>query len=327
VASLGKSNAKGSGKRTIRGEPGIAMLGATGSGKSTFLGALQIALLKQEKEWRIWCRDPASRRALVEMNTALTSEGRFPLPTTGIDTFDWILGGNRARTERSGRFGSRSVEESLELTLKLTDPTGELARPDQAGLQPREQLVDHVAKSRGILYMFDPIREFSRGDAYDKTYSLLMDLIAAVADDPDFDGRLPHHVAVCVTKFDEPRVFKTAESLRMLVWDEHDPLGFPRVHGSDARALMHSLCKVSRNGTGEVVPQLLEQYFHPDRISYFVTSAIGFMVNKRTRLFDVQDTENVYRIESGESLVRGPVNPINVVEPILWLVEQMALHA
>jgi hypothetical protein len=175
--------------------------------------------------------------------------------------------------------------------------------------------------------MFDPIREFTRGDAYDKTYSLLMDLIAAVADAPDFDGRLPHHVAVCVTKFDDPRVFKTAESLRMLVWDEHDPLGFPRVHSSDARSLMHSLCKVSRNGTGEVVPQLLEQYFHPDRISYFVTSAVGFMLSKRTRMFDVQDTENVYRIESGESLVRGPVNPINVVEPVLWLVEQLTLDA
>ena len=215
----------------------------------------------------------------------------------------------------------------MELALKLTDPTGELSRPDQVGLQPREQLVDHVAKSRGILYMFDPIREFNRGDAYDKTYSLLMDLIAAVAEDPDFDGRLPHHVAVCVTKFDDPRVFKTAESLGMLVWDEHDPLGFPRVHDSDARDLMHSLCKVSRNGTGEVVPQLLEQYFHPDRISYFVTSAVGFMLNKRTRVFDVQDTENVYRIESGESLVRGPVNPINVVEPMLWLVRQMALNA
>ena len=327
MASRAKSNSRASGTRTYRGEPGIAMLGATGSGKSTFLGALQIALLKQEQQWRIWCRDPASRRVLVEMSTALTSEGKFPLPTTGIDTFGWILGGTRARTERSGRFGSRSVEESLELTLNLTDPTGELARPDQIGLQPREQLVDHVARSRGIVYMFDPIREFTRGDAYDKTYSLLMDLMGAVADAPDFDGRLPHHVAVCVTKFDDPRVYKTAESLRMLVWDEHDPLGFPRVHGSDARSLMHSLCKVSRNGTGEVVPQLLEQYFHPDRISYFVTSAVGFMVSKRTRMFDGQDTENVYRIESGESLVRGPVNPVNVVEPMLWLVDQLTQDA
>jgi energy-coupling factor transporter ATP-binding protein EcfA2 len=328
VVSFGKKSRKDSGKRPIyRSEPGIAMLGATGSGKSTFLGALQIALLKQHGDWRVWCRDPASRRALVEMNTALTSEGKFPLTTMGIDIFDWILSGKMERAERSGRFSNRSLEENVELSLKLTDPTGELSRPDQAGLQPREQLVEHVAKSRGILYMFDPIREFNRGDAYDKTYSLLMDLIAAVAEDPDFDGRLPHHVAVCVTKLDEPRVFKTAESLGMLVWDEHDPLGFPRVHDSDARALMHSLCKVSRNGSGEVVPQLLEQYFRPERISYFVTSAVGFMINKRTRMFDVQDTENVYRIESGESLVRGPVNPINVVEPILWLVRHTALNA
>jgi energy-coupling factor transporter ATP-binding protein EcfA2 len=323
-----KVNTKASGATIHRGEPGIAMLGATGSGKSTFLGALQIALLKQDKQWRVWCRDPASRRALVDMNTALTSEGRFPLTTIGIDVFDWILSGRIARTERNGRFSApRSVEENVELTLKLTDPSGELSRPDHADLQPREQLVDHVVKSRGILYMFDPVREFSRGDAYEKTYSLLMDLMAAGSSDPDFDGRLPHHVAVCVTKFDEPRVFKTAESLRMLVWDEHDPLGFPRVHESDARALMHSLCKVSRNGTGEVVPHLLEQYFHPERIGYFVTSAVGFMLNRRTRTFDIQDTENVYRIESGESVVRGPVNPVNVVEPILWLVEQMALDA
>jgi energy-coupling factor transporter ATP-binding protein EcfA2 len=129
VASFGRNNAKASskasGKRaTIRGEPGIAMLGATGSGKSTFLGALQIALLKQHREWRIWCRDPASRRALVEMNTALTSEGRFPLTTMGIDIFDWILSGKVERTERSGRFNSRSFEETVELALKLTDPTG-----------------------------------------------------------------------------------------------------------------------------------------------------------------------------------------------------------
>lgn len=312
---------------TYRSDPGLAMLGATGSGKSTFLGALQIALLQSDKDWTIWSRDPASRRALIEMNTALTSEGEFPLPTTGIDTFDWILNGKRERTQRSGRFGTRSFEENVQLTLKLTDPTGELARADQIGLRPREQLVEQVAQSRGILYMFDPIREFNRGDAYDRTYSLLMDIIAAASDHQEFDGRLPHHLAVCVTKFDEPRVYKTAESLGMLVWDEHDPLGFPRVHDSDARALMHRLCSLSRNGTGEIVPQLLERHFHGERISYFITSSVGFMVNRRTRKFDPQDTENVYRIESGESLVRGPVNPINVVEPVFWLVEQTALNA
>ncbi len=330
MASFGKKNAKGSapdsGKRTYRSEPGIAMLGATGAGKTTFLGALQIALLQDDSGWTIWSRDPASRKEMIKMNTALTSEGEFPLPSTGIDTFDWILSSKRERTERSGRFGTRSFDESLQVTLKLTDASGELARSDQMDLEDRKQLVEHVAKSRGILYMFDPIREFNRGDAYDKLFGLLMDIIAAASEHPDFDGRLPHYVAVCVTKFDEPRVFKTAESLQMLVWDEHDSSGCPKVHASDARALMHSLCRLSRSGTAKAVPQLFERYFYEDRIKYFVTSSVGFMVSKRTQRFDPQDTENVYRIESGESLIRGPVNPINVVEPILWLVEQVALN-
>jgi hypothetical protein len=68
---------------------------------------------------------------------------------------------------------------------------------------------------------------------------------------------------------------------------------------------------------------LFERYFHPERISYFVTSAVGFMVNKRTRRFDPRDTANVYRTASNEALVRGPVHPINVVEPVLWIVRQL----
>lgn len=318
----------------FRSERGIAMLGATGSGKSTFLGALHMAFLRRaqqvpEQEWWIWSRDQASRQALVDMDVALNSKGEFPFATQHIDNFDWILSGRVERTERAGRLGgSRRVSQGVEVTLRLTDPSGELYRRDQMGLEIRQQLVEQVARSRGILYMFDPIREHTKGDAYDSTFSMLSDLVAEVAEGTGFDGRrLPHHVAVCVTKLDEPRVFKTAESLRLLAPNPYHPYGFPMVHGSDARMLLQSLCKVGRSGAGEVLPQLLETYFRPERISYYATSAVGFMVNKRTRRFDGQDTENVYRIASGETLVRGPVNPINVVEPVLWLVEQLALSA
>lgn len=321
--------------RPSKSERGIAMLGATGSGKSTFLGALHMAFLRRaqqvpEQEWWIWSRDQASREALVDMDVALNSKGEFPFATQRIDNFDWILSGRVDRTEKAGWFGgsSRRVRESVEVTLKLTDPSGELYRRDQMGQEIRQQLVEQVAGSRGILYMFDPIREHAKGDAYDSTFSMLSDLVAEVAEDAEFDGRrLPHHVAVCVTKLDEPRVFKTADSLRLLAPDPYHPHGFPMVHGSDARTLLQSLCKVGRSGAGEVLPQLLETYFRPERITYYATSAVGFMVNKRTRRFDAQDTENVYRIASGETLVRGPVNPVNVVEPVLWLVEQLALGA
>ena len=319
--------------RTHRAEPGIAMLGATGSGKSTFLGALQIAFLNRARYpgetegWRLWSRDEASRAELVKMHTALTSKGEFPMPTRGIDRFDWILEGKVERPGNGGLWHSQTYDQRVELTLKLTDPTGELTGYEQLGRQLRGELVDHMASSRGILYMFDPIREFNRGDAYDKTYSLIMDLMAAVPDDQRFDGRLPHYLAICVTKLDEPRVFRTAQSLNMLVRNDHDAHGFPIVHDTDARDLLLELCKVGRKGNTSMVPQLLEEYFHPDRITYFVTSSVGFMLNKRTRQFDDQDTENVYRLASGDSLVRGPVNPINVVEPVLWLVNRLALSA
>jgi energy-coupling factor transporter ATP-binding protein EcfA2 len=317
--------------RTHRSDQGIAVLGATGSGKSTFLGALQIAFLnrplylKETDRWQIWSRDAASRAELVKMHTALTSEGKFPMTTRGIDRFDWILQGKVERTEKTGLWRTQTYNQEVELTLKLTDPTGELTGFEQMGRQLREELVGHMAGSRGILYMFDPIREFNRGDAYDKTYSLIMDLMAAVPDDDRIDGKLPHYVAICVTKLDDPRVFRTAQSLGMLVRNDHDPFGFPIVHDTDARDLLLELCKVGRKGNAQMVPQLLEEYFHRDRIAYFVTSSVGFMLNKRTRRFDEQDTENVYRLQSNDSLVRGPVNPINVVEPVLWLVHRLAL--
>jgi hypothetical protein len=307
---------------TSRSEPGIAMLGATGSGKSTFLGALQIAFTLQARDWRLWWRDAASREALIGMNTALVSEGKFPLPTSGIDTFDWILRREVQRTERTGWFRTQTFTESVEVTLKLADPSGEITGSGRQGGDPRERLVDHLTTSQGILYMFDPIREHKDGDAYDKTYSLVMDMITEAAKEPGFDGKLPHHVAVCVTKLDDPRVFKTAAELDVLDWDEDHPLGFPRVLDSDARGLLDKLCEISRNGNADVVPKLFEQYFHAERIRYYVTSSVGFMVNKRTRRLDVRDTENVYRMASGRSLVRSPVHPVNVVEPVRWLVER-----
>jgi hypothetical protein len=315
---------------THRSEPGISMLGASGSGKTTFLGALHIALLRKreqdpDQQWLLWARDPASRQLLVDMDVMLNSEGRFPLTTETIESLDWILDGRTQRTEKAGRWGTpQQVEDRMEVTLKLTDPSGEYMRRAHMGQQVRQQLIEHVLKSSGILFMFDPVREHKWGDAYDTTFNVIMDLIAEASSDPDFDGRLRHHVAVCVTKLDEPRVYRTAESLHLLAQDPHHPYGFPTVHHTDARTLLQHLCKVGRNGAGAVLPQLLETYFHPERIAYYATSAVGFMIDKRSKKFNPHDTENFYRTASGDPAVRGPVNPINVVEPVLWLVKQTA---
>jgi hypothetical protein len=306
-------------------ESGVAMLGPTESGKSTFLCALRKALLEQDEDWLLFTRDEASQRHLDEMSNALISEGGFPLPTRTVDTVRWILGGTVERTERKGRFGRpATVTDRVEITLRLTDAPGGLGRADRIGLTERNELIRELADSRGILYMFDPIREFTHGDSFQRTDSLLTELMGVVSQERDFEGKLPHQLAVCVTKLDDPRVFRTAHDLGMLIPDDSSKWGFPRVDETDAQALFQALGEISRSGNGDAVPRLLERYFFPERIKYYVTSAVGFMVNKRTRRFDPRDTENVYRTASGAPLVRGPVHPINVVEPVLWIVRQLA---
>ena len=311
--------------RMNRTEPGVAMLGPTESGKSTFLCALKKALLEQDEDWVLFTRDPASQRQLDDMSSALISEGGFPLPTRTVDTMQWILGGTIERTERKGRFGAETkTRDRVEITLRLTDAPGELGRADRIGLTERNELIKELADSRAILYMFDPIREFTHGDSFQRADSLLTELMGVVSQEPGFGGKLPHRLAVCVTKLDDPRVFKSAQDLGMLIPDDNSKWGFPGVHETDALALFHALGEISKSGNGDAVPRLLERHFYPERISYFVTSAVGFMVNKRTRRFDPRDTENVYKIASGAPLVRGPVHPINVVEPFLWIVRQLA---
>jgi hypothetical protein len=306
-------------------ESGVAMLGPTESGKTTFLCALKKALLEYDEDWVLFTRDAASQRQLEEMSSALLSEGGFPMPTHTVDTIRWILGGSVERRERRGRFGREiRTKDRVEITLRLTDAPGGLGRADRIGLTARDELIKQLADSYAVLYMFDPIREFTHGDAFERTDSLLGELTGVLSQEPGYDGRLPHRLAVCVTKLDDPRVFKTAHDLGMLIPDDSNKWGFPRVHETDAQALFHALGEISKSGNGEAVPTMLERYFHPERITYYVTSAVGFMVNKRTRRFDPRDTENVYRTASGAPLVRGPVHPINVVEPILWIVRQLA---
>jgi hypothetical protein len=61
-----------------------------------------------------------------------------------------------------------------------------------------------------------------------------------------------------------------------------------------------------------------------DRIT--ASAAIDLLTDsgRREAALTPRDTENVYRTVSSASLVRGPVHPINVIEPVLWIVRQLA---
>lgn len=304
------------------------MWGAPGTGKTTFLGVLNIALHRRPYGLTMTGANEASVNVLIEMTEMLNDRHLFPPATEAIDYYKWDLFGVRQPQSPPG--GPTPASPSR-ITLKLTDPSGELMRTSRLSDPARKELIDDIVDSAGILFMFDPIREFERGDAFSTTNGMLMQLMSAFASrDPDnFTGRLPHHVAVCVTKFDEPRILETARRLNILRRDPRDPHDLPFVHNQDARKLLNSLASVSGSGDGEMLVNALDTYFHPERVQYFITSAVGFYVDPQTKRFDIDDPQNLVKnsagmSKSGESHIRGPVRPVNIVEPVLWLSDHIA---
>ena len=219
------------------------------------------------------------------------------------------------------------MEQPVRIGLNIVDASGEISSPNTPDLHDRIDLIDSLARGRGIVFLFDPIREHAYGDTFDHTFGVLAQLAQRMVGSADFsNGRLPHYIAVCVTKFDEARVLKTAERLSLLTTDQSDPYGFPRVDDDDARELFSRLCEVSSSGTADLILHTLEQYFRPEHIKYFVSSAVGFYVDPVTGVYNSDDFQNHIPAldHPGSPRIRGSIHPINVVEPVLWLSEQLA---
>ncbi|MET9064826.1 hypothetical protein ACWDR1_00960 [Streptosporangium sandarakinum] len=314
----------------------IAMWGAPGSGKTTLLAALYIALTRSGNGWKIVGSDPASSDYLVERTKDLLQGKVFPEASMALERYHWSLIGppprktgfwnRKAKPGQPPRIGIGMIDAPGGLFGAGQRPAGGPGSPDGSGDPRRQELLDNLEHSRGIVFLFDPIREFTYGDAFDHMYPPLTRLAERMLAAGEFtDGKLPHHIAVCVTKFDDPRVLETAEARGLLTTDDDDPYRLPRVAGDDARELFHELCQVSATGSADMVLKTLDQYFHPDRIRFFATSSIGFYVDRRARRFDWDDFQNMLPGEADEdSRIRGQLHPINVVEPMLWLGQRLA---
>nr|WP_062337282.1 ATP-binding protein [Herbidospora sakaeratensis] len=305
----------------------IAMWGAPGSGKTTLLAALSIALNRRDDDWKIIGQNPESTAYLTEMTSALTSGKEFPEASTALETYQWALIGPAQRS--LFRRSSRRASTTIGLTM-VDAPGGHFAPGKRTGRtggaeERQEELMANLTQSRGIVFLFDPIREFEVGDAYDHLHGPLNRLAEKMLESNEFDGgKLPHHIAVCITKFDDPRVLQTAEKRGLIELD--DKHRFPVVGSDEARDLFGQLSRVSATGTADMVINSLDKFFHKSHIKFYVTSSIGFYVNPHTETFDWHDYLNLIPDESDHAAlrIRGPVYPINVVEPMLWLGERLA---
>ena len=300
----------------------IAMWGPPASGKTTFLAALSIALVDRTEDWYVRARDQESADALARLTRSLSEYREFPSATQAIERHQWILVG---RSERSNRFwrSRKQREELIEIALDVVDMPGESFASRALGMGAQEQMLTELTRSRGIVVFVDPVREAEVGDSFGHVYGVLAQLSQRAAQSPGLTrGRLPHYVAVCLTKFDDLRVRESAEKMGLASYDADDPYRFPRVHDDEARELAGELFKVSRSGYAPFLMGFLDKYFLPERVRYFATSAIGFYVAPDRAHFDPDDSQNV--LPDGDHVrIRGPIHPINVAEPLLWLCRQL----
>jgi hypothetical protein len=331
----------------------VGLWGATASGKSTFLSALFIAAVRSQADLRVKGTNDDSTDFLNRNTHTLNTRHRFPPPTLAQQPLSWTLQmsvPNRVRSlwrkgsptvpfdfridlqDAPGRaYAAAGPQQSEPSRLDLGDggPTpGTAAAPepgpsriDLGNGNEIPEVANYLANCQGLLLLIDPIRERELGDAHEYFHGTLLRIAQRVELPPG--QRLPHYVAVCVTKFDDPSVFRFARDNEFLSYTEYDPMMFPRVHDYEAERFLRELFAGSPLSDVELVVGALRQYFYPERVRYFITSAVGFYVGPSGE-FREDDYQNVVPLEDGSFAIRGQIHPINVAEPMLWLGERIA---
>ncbi|HEU5160108.1 MAG TPA: hypothetical protein VFU43_24130 [Streptosporangiaceae bacterium] len=322
-----------------RKERKIGLWGASGSGKTSFLAALYVAVTENTADWRIIGDNRASVDFLTEMTKSMTQHHVFPKKTEGIQKLSWTMVG---QTERivGRRFRKKKETVPLRFRLDLIDAQGRLLagmdRADDLNLDfgetramktPKteaDQLIEELAACDGLVYLFDPLRERSDrkledGDDFQHFQWALQNIAHICDKNGTFDTHLPHYLAVCITKLDDPLVFRTADELGYLTADTQDPYLFPRVVPGRTEELYLKLGSTSPTRSALKVHDSIRRYFHEDRVRYFATSSIGFYVPPGATRFRRANFRNVVPDSEKSTVIRGDIHPINVLEPLLWL--------
>jgi hypothetical protein len=290
----------------------IGLWGAPHSGKTTYLAAVPIAAMQQSRYgragWAVSGMNPESNEFLASGVTQLESDRVFPDATVGLRSLSWSFQGEE---QPPGKFRRR---REVGFVLEVQDVAGEVyGRDEEHALRPR--VLDQLSRSQGLVYLFDPLldgRPATR--SLDYFYSMLNELNTRVRNAGTLHrNRLPHHVSVCVTKFDHPDVFRPAVEAGWVTQDSVGPQ-LPRVPAEHAARYFQWMCDEFRGSSARLVRDGLAAFFHPERISYYVSSAIGFRLNPQ-HVFDYRNYHNVENVDGVARIRTSPV-PINVLEPL-----------
>ncbi|MEV6956454.1 hypothetical protein [Streptomyces sp. NPDC051183] len=297
----------------------IGLWGAPRSGKTSFLGALPIAAMQSHRQgqgsWRISGMTREANGFLNDSVTRLSTRRVFPQASVGLRGMSWSVQGE----EPTGRKWNRTRTTSF--VLDINDAAGEVF---EANNPLHEEITDQLSRAHGLIYLFDPLGDAeAETESFSFFFATLNELNSRVRDRGGHQGnRLPHHVSVCVAKFDHPAIFEPAVKAG---WVTQDSVGsrLPRVPGHQSARFFQWMCEEFRGSNARLVRDGLGAFFHPDRISYYATSAIGFRLNPQ-HIFDYNNYANVEMVEGRPRICTSP-EPINVLEPVIDL--ERRIHA
>jgi len=321
----------------------LGLWGSPQSGKTTYLAALRHATGAGDNgcgSWNIYPRNDISRDLLVRFTHTLVHDRRFPAATVGATKpLEWLFVGDIARSKfdrrrllRRGRLESRFVLDLIDVTggAFSDDPEKNNVAPEVAAAA-----VDQLTKARGLIYMFDPIGEKENRDSSSYMNRTVAELLRRFADGRRAGLHLPHHVSVCVSKFDHPAIFQQARRMGLVNYGGD---GMPRVLDRHAEQFFDALCSgdfwserdEQAQASAQFVRNQLRTVFDPCKIRYFVTSSIGFSRppgwDPSVTRFDPRDFAN-FHMRSGQPGIKGPIHPVNVLEPLISLQQQLSERA
>jgi hypothetical protein len=307
------------GPRPIR----FGLCGAPGGGKTTFLASLSIAVGEAGQSlgrWRITATDDASLTFLTERKQDLVVGRKFPAATSIVTQYHWQINGEMPDTPRRGL--RRAVPGAkVSFSLDVEDrPGGDFLLN---GAPITEEGLKRLASAEALILLFDPTRDIGRSEGSESNWMFFHKLFETLKlrlqrTGQLEDGVLPHHVAVCITKFDDPAVFKPALQNRLVDIGED---GVPRVPDDRAEEYFDWICReidrFSVDSSTLQFPSMLRSTFRDDRVRYYATSSVGFWTGPTGR-FDAGDFQNTQPV-NGEPRLRGAVRPVNVLEPLIAL--------
>lgn len=267
----------------------LAIWGPIGSGKTTFLAALVHELKSNYEKWTIQgFEDSASFevRAVADL-----SKGKFPDSTDfeqpeEAKTLDYKMWFHR-------KFPLPDVTREfniIDIPGRLISGEGELS----------EAYFEHIAECDGLLVLIDPEAKDGSKNSFgnDESYShTITRLINRLAQNPNKEkGKINQYIVFCITKIDLDEYFANINT----------PLEFlKRVIGINAWATVANNCDIK------------------NKVAVYCVSSVG-----RYETRSKHSRPNIVPAPAANAPNRHRVvilerKPINIVEPLLWLLDRI----